>query len=519
MKILHIILFVLGVLFIGGCEKNTNNFDYQQAEVITVEGLEPSYTLMSGYDVLNIDISANSTIPAADFDYTWGVYETNVQGYAPKLDTIGKGSKLVYPIKLPAKGWMLVLMAKNKTTGVTQYLRSNLNIVTMFTRGWYVAKSEGDSTDLDLHLTPDNISTTTLEENVLSLSNGKKLAGRAKQLIFTTNYKTTVTGVLANTRTLFVQSEKSSRPLNINTLKSLHTDESLFIGTPPPGSVGAAFNGSSANYLIKGGKLFSIYAMSSNNGTFGSAKMIDEYDSPYNLSDYFAVNTSNDPILWDNISGSFITMSMGYGTSMAKYIDAQTNNDIKANNNNNKNLLYMGFKSAIYNASAYRYALEGYALLQDKVNQSLKTLVKLVADQSILTITPTDISSTSLLHNATMYTLNKEDESILYFVTANQVYSHNLDNHTEDLQFSTPNDEEVTFIRHLKYSENSNPVYSHNYIAIGSKKGNEYRIRFFKKSSGNLESQPVFTLEGKGTANDVLYISPSVSEYTYANSY
>lgn len=518
MKRLHIIMFFISLLSITSCEKDTNSFNYQDAEVITVSGLESSYTLMSEFDILKIDISANSSIPAADFDFTWGVYETNVQGYAPKLDTIGRGAILTYPIKLPAKTWMLVLMAKNKTTGVTQYLRSTLNVVTKFTRGWYVVKSEGDSTDLDLHLTPLKINETTLEKNVLSLSNGEKLPGRGKQLIFTTNYKSTVTGTLANTRTLFVQTEERSIPFNINTLKAIHTEQSLFIGPPAAGPVGAAFNGTYANYLIKGGKLYSIYSMSSNNGTFGSAKMINEFDHPYDLSDYFAVNSSVDPILWDKISGSFVTMSSGYGASMVKYTDDKDNVDITANNNSNKNLLYMGFKNSFYNASSYSYNLEGFALLQNKLDLNQKYIVKLITDKNKIKIIPTEIASSSLLHNATIYTLNKSDENILYFVNANKVYSFNLDNYAEHLQFSAPSDESITFIRHLKYTEN-NTLFSHNYIAVGTTKGDEYRIRFFNKSSGNLDAQPVFTIQGKGTANDVLYISPAVSEYTYANSY
>jgi hypothetical protein len=54
---------------------------------------------------------------------------------------------------------------------------------------------------------------------------------------------------------------------------------------------------------------------------------------------------------------------------------------------------------------------------------------------------------------------------------------------------------------------------------IGTKLGDSYKVRMFTKSSGSLASSPDITLEGKGIVRDVMYMSPSVSEYTYSNSY
>lgn len=513
---IKIILFAACLLFVMGCEKDTNEYNHELAENITVAGLESEYTLLSEYDVLKIDVSANTTYPVSDFDFSWGVYETNVSGaIPPKLDTIGQGPKLVYPVKLRAKTWMLVLIVKNRVSGLTKYVATPLHIITKFTRGWYIAKTEGDSTDLDLHLTPEKIDVTTLEANVFSFLNGHKLYGQAKRLNFQSRYKSDITGILANTRTLFVQTDQSIRPLNINTLKEIHDDGSIFLGGTPIGGVGALFTASVSSYLIRGGQLYTLYHNGANSGKFGAAIMMDKQNTPYQLSDYFVASTTEVPILWDRLSGSFVTAE-GYGTYMTQFKDDTNNKDIKVRNNN-KSLLYMGYKDRIYDQARWTTDQVGYAILQDKGDLSLRSLVKLFDKDRTLTITPITIPTNSLLYDATMYALNQEDESILYFLKDNNIYSHNLDNGYEQLQFSVPQGEQVTQIKHLKYEEGT--AYTFNYIIIATQKAGKYVIRFFNKLSGNLESTPVFTLRGEGVAKDILYISPNVYDSTYPDSY
>jgi hypothetical protein len=109
---------------------------------------------------------------------------------------------------------------------------------------------------------------------------------------------------------------------------------------------------------------------------------------------------------------------------------------------------------------------------------------------------------------------------MMYFLSGNQIWSRNLANKFEQLQFTVPADETVTFIKHKKYAPTgAEAPFAFNYIMIGTKSGSNYKIRMFTKTAGNLSTTPAFTLEGNGSPGDVIYISPSVAQTTYLNTF
>lgn len=71
---------------------------------------------------------------------------------------------------------------------------------------------------------------------------------------------------------------------------------------------------------------------------------------------------------------------------------------------------------------------------------------------------------------------------------------------------------EVTFIKHLRHAGAVTPF---NYVAIGIKEGNRYKIKMFEKIAGDLKATPGMTLEGEGSPRDVMYIDGDVSAETY----
>jgi hypothetical protein len=191
-------------------------------------------------------------------------------------------------------------------------------------------------------------------------------------------------------------------------------------------------------------------------------------------------------------------------------------NDFSTANNNQK-ALFLGMKSNIYLPDPdYYFKTVGYAILQDKTDPSLKSLCVLEKNKYVLKIKRDSIGPSSKLYDASLHTLLFEDENLLYFVNNNQLYSRNLSNGFEQLQFSAPGGEQINFIKHLKYSESG---YAFNFFIVGTKIGSSYKIRMFTKNSGNLDPAPVQTLEGTGTARAIIYIAPTVSDYTYPSSY
>jgi hypothetical protein len=491
------------------CFKDLGNYTYIPNEKITISGIAPSYDKVSLVDKITLTPSVVSTMEGAAFDYRWGIYETAVQGTAPKVDTIGRELALDYLVVQPAKGWVLVFMAKNKKTGYTAYATSTINVITQFTRGWYVAKEEGGKTDVDQFLTPTSITPGTKIENVYSLANSKKLDGKPTIFGFYSDYKSTVTGTIGNTRALFIITDKDASVVNINTFKEIRNINTLFYEPPTVKAPDFVCNGSQAQYFANNGQLQSIYAMSSNTGVFGARQLKDNSNTPYKLSKYFMTGAPiYDPVFFDEMSSSFISAS-GAGSVMNAMTQA-AGSSMPANNNN-KTLLYMGTKTSS--------PLTGYAVLQDKTNPAIRILSALSGTAGSFLIKNDTIKATDKIFNATRYTLNNADESMIYFVVGNEVWSRNLANKFEQLQYTAPVGETITFIRHSKYTTTSEVPYAFNYIIIGTKNGASYTVRMFTKSSGNLAATPAITLSGNGSVGDVIYIAPNIGGTTHQNTF
>lgn len=518
MKTTIFLLHIIGGLLLFSCAKDKSNYDYTDGELITIEGIRDSYSLISQKDTLKLTPTARSN-KEGEFEYRWGIYETNVQGRIEPLDTIGRTKDLNYYVREDAKDWVLVFMVRNKKTGYTQYKNSTLTVNTQFTRGWYVLKDDGTQSDLDLFLTPASAKAEEKVEDVFSLVNGKKIDGKATSLSFFSAYKSTVTGTLGNTRAIMISTEQDIQAINLNTLKTIRNKEDIFLGgAQDVGPASAVFIASTANHVLNKGQLYNINAFSPNSGQFGNRIMIDANNSTYELSKFFCTSTNADPILFDNISSSFVTQANGSGSILTNF-STPANAPVPVKNNN-KTALYMGYKNSVYlpSPSSY-YLVKGYGVFQDKTNPSLKTISYLEQDKLVLKITNDTITSSRQIFNAIHYSLLTEDENLLYFANRNQqIYSYNLSNKFEQLQYALPAGEEVTFIRHLKYTNSADVAFNFNFVIIGSKIGSNYKIRMFKKNSGNLESTPFQTLEGKGSPKNILYISPRVAENTYPNS-
>lgn len=510
MKLIYQSLAACCILLISSCYKDHGNYLYNAPEEITVSGIEGTYDKVSLVDKLTIDPTVTSTDPGAKFSYWWGIYETAVQGSAPKVDTIGRAKALDYLVTQPAKGWVLVFGAKNENTGVSKIVTAGVNVITQFTRGWYVMKADGGKTDVDLFITPSGIAPGSKMENVFSLVNNRKLDGEASLFGFYSNYKSDVTGKLGNTRALFILSGKDASVVDINSFREIHSIDGLFYETPAVKLPGSISEGAQANYFVNDGRLHSIYSMAANAGLFGGVQLRDDNNTPYRLSRYFLTYYNGNPFFFDELSASFVSAT-GTGTVLSPVTDAE-GTQMPANGNN-KELLFMGVKST----SPYT----GVALLRDKTDPSIKILSTITPSNYALKIENDTLEATDNLYQAERFALIVADENILYFSKGSEVWSRNLSNGAEQLQFTAPAGEAVTFIRHRKYSGSVTdelPFY-YNYMLIGTTSAGKYKVRVFSKTSGNLAANPDFTMEGSGSVGDVIYIAPRINNYTYPNSY
>ncbi len=512
-KILYIFYLTLIVLSLTSCFKDLGNYDYTGNEVITITGVEDSYSGIQGADSLTITPTVTSNKPNADFEYYYALYETNVQGYAPVLDTIQKGGKdlIKYPISRKSMTYGLVFMAKNKTTGVTGFAKSVLNVVTKFNDGWYVIKDASNITDLDLF---DNTGKLVVQ-NVLLTINGKQLKGKAQALSFASNYSVYDAGLgrFVNTKTIFPVSDIDAKAVVLSTAKIAKNFDGLFydeVSEPyNPTMIFATFQGI---WITNNGRAYSINTMSSNVGVFGAQSPIDVSYSSYHLSKYAANHSTYGPLCFDETSCSFVVVPNGGGQLVATK-DA-TNSDMTVNNNNN-NLLYMGSRGK---SNSYCFAV-----MQSKAGPAVKFISKIEGFTNStgpsLKFTNDTLSVSDPAYNATIYTSNQSMD-VLYFVSGNNIYRKNVASKgTTSIQlgFSPPAGETITFIKHyLNYST----YLTDNLFIVGTESAGKYKVRMFVINTiGDINTTPVRTFEGNGRAADVLLVFPNLSNNNFPVTY
>lgn len=497
------------LLWLASCTKDKGNYDYVGKEIISITGVESYYSRITPTERLVIEPVVTSN-KDAEFEYFWGMIKTNGSGSVSVFDTLTKTKNLNYLVEDRAKDWVLIFSAKNKKTGYANLIKVTLNVATEFTKGWYVIKDEAGQTDADLFFTPQTIVPGTAKnENIYSVINGKKLEGKAIMFNFFDDYKTNVTGVLASTRTLFMVSDKDMSAVDISTLKEIRGFNSIFVGAPAVKAPAAVLNEPFiAEYIINDGQLHGLSTINANIGQFGGRKLKDNDNTPYHLSKYY-ITYLQAPFFFDEMSSSFVTAVGGntFLTAVSDHADTQ----LKANNNNKK-LIYMGLKT--------QSPLLGYAIFQDKTNLALKTLTEVIPAKTGFRMNNDVLSPTDKIYNGTNFAVIYQDESMIYFSVGREIWSRNLANKFEQLQYTVPAGEEVTFIKHRKYTGSGvQAPYTYNYVMVGTKSGGNYKVRMFTKSSGNLNAQPAFILEGKGNAADAIFISPAIGGTTYPSTF
>ncbi|HEY8387674.1 MAG TPA: PKD-like family lipoprotein [Parasegetibacter sp.] len=511
-----LIKYIMALTIVGttlSCYKDRGNYDYKDREDISISGIEPSYTVIGYEEKLNIQPQVSSNYTGADFEYFWGVYDGSGTVNARRnYDTIARTKDLDYRVDLPAGEWVITFAAKNKITGVASIFRSNVSVVTRFTRGWYVIRDNGTNTDVDLFTTPTNLNPGVKYEGLFEMVNGRSLEGKSGSLAFFTTYRSDFTGSLQVGRTFMLWSERDMAAVDLNTFQLIRDFNTIFYETPAtrkPMSINVGMN---AIYMINDGQLHSIHNIASNKGYFAGAKIADDQNTPYYLSKYYLATLLHNTLFYDELNSTFYSAT-GNGSTLVKTTSAGASK--MPNANINKTLRYLGHKS-------YSAAMVGWAFLQDKTDPNLRILAQISAPNSnALTITPDTLLSTSNLYHAEKMTLLNGDENLIYFSRGNQVWSRNLSNKNEVLQFTVPAGETISFIRHRKFtgSAAAETNYYHNAVVVGTQVGNMYRIRVFNKVSGNISGNPITILEGNGFATDVMYMSPAVVGSTYQPTY
>ncbi|MFV0506896.1 MAG: PKD-like family lipoprotein [Bacteroidales bacterium] len=514
----NILVVILVTLLMSSCYKDMGNYDYDETEVISVEGIRQNYKGITMIDSLIITPKVTSTTPDAEFEYFWLMYQEDLTGTVAKVDTLSHTKDIRFLIDQNSPNWRLIFSVRNKNTGLSKLISCTLSVETAYTRGWYVLKDDGANSDLDMFRVKDTITPTSMTPNIYSKINGKNLEGKAKMINYFTSYKTFVDvgedGKAKNTNVLVAMSEKDIAFNYINTLEEVRSFDDFAYEAPAVKDMG--YIGFShyrqMYYTINDGKVHKIAISYPNSGVFTAPIAKDDKYSDYNLSD-FALTSRKFRLFYDETSSSFITHAGGTSATMTP-VKAMANSEM-ATSNTNKEMIYMGVMD---NTSRNTPAV---AFMRDK-NDNTKSLARispLTNNFEISINNLKDIDKEQKLYDATLISTS-QDEAVLYFAVNNELWSRNLSSGLEKLQFSAADGEEITMIRHRKYGAPKEPRYKYNYVIVGTTSAsNDYKIYFFQKRAGNLESAPDFIKEGTGRIKDIMFISPNIKEDEYMQGY
>ena len=322
------------------CYEDKGNYDYTDKLEITVSGIQEAYNRTVGE---TISLKPQITPANREYDCFWGIIAFN--SGSNNIDTISYEQDLDYKISLRTGSYNLLFCAKDKATGIYAYERYNLTVGTETTDAWWVLKENSNGTDLDL-ITP----TKTMPDFISSI-NGKQMAGAPVSLAFTLYYSefdsTTNTNVKISS--VFVASEQDIVALDYYSGRLIRDYDNFFYEFPQNRKVTHLFNGPSDIHAVIDNHVYTIPAMKS---SAPYTRFSIKVDGNYQLSSQYHAVGAKQPLLYDEISSSFCSVTRR--TSLLKNTETTSNTP----NNMNMQLIIIGSRSPnIYAPGDVAYAI------------------------------------------------------------------------------------------------------------------------------------------------------------------
>lgn len=508
--IVSISVLILTVCFVA-CFEDKGSYDCVDREMITIENIQDSYSVIQFTDKLTILPEVTSSWPDAEFEYAYWVYDKGQGSQTPDTISVGQKDLVDYVVGLESKEYQLIFMATNVKTGIKAFKEATLNVTTSSNHGWYILKSlEGGKCDMDYY----NIDGEGAD-NVLLASCNRQLEGdRAERLTVGNNYvdpNDSKNGVFQKTTVLFPVTDRDAVSVRLSTGKIINDFSELFQETPAVSAPGMAFASSMAQFILNDGKAYYFWPYTSSLSKFSVELARNSTFDSYHLSKYLMYATPNS-IGFDETTSSFVLIP-GNGTMLMSAVDAK-DTEVKANNSQ-MNLLWAGSKGL--------YDSEHYALMQDKNDLSQKFLAYVTCLGNSFSIKRDNLAASDPAFDATLFTLNHSSAKVLYFVNGREVYSRSIaatPGINSKLDIVVP-EGEVTFIKHMPYSVYNKPEESFDYLLIGTVNGGRYEVGCYQLDAGGrpVGQEPSRRFVGEGTVGDVTFVFPNVQSTTFVPSY
>src|SRR6187431_321212 len=168
------------VCFFCACKKDLGNYDYTDANVITITtdmaNVDPlvvvnnDSVVVKQNDSLLVNILLSQTKPSNDLSFEWTVIQTASQIGNPPQYQLGNSQQLKTKITLPPNLYKLVVKVTDKTTGVSFYKYYWMNVDTSpwGNEGWVVLQDQplDGGCDISVITTRDGVAQGTVYSNL-----------------------------------------------------------------------------------------------------------------------------------------------------------------------------------------------------------------------------------------------------------------------------------------------------------------------------------------------------------------
>jgi len=251
----------LMVLAFYSCKKDLGNYNYTDANVITIStdmaNVDPQVVInndsvvVKQNDSLKINILVSQTKPSNDLTYEWTIIQSAATIANPPQYVVGNAMQLKTKIILSPNLYKLVVKVTDKTTGVSFYKSYSLNVDTSpwGNEGWVVLQDQPTEGGCDISVitTRDGVVRGNIYSNVYSLANnGNKLPAGT--------YKVNVMNYTPNLRIQKVSFFYPNGGLQVRStdFADSSTHNSWFAVTPPSFNfqLNAQVSGGQYEYLI-----------------------------------------------------------------------------------------------------------------------------------------------------------------------------------------------------------------------------------------------------------------------------
>ena len=426
----------------------------------------------------------------SELQYTWYLYDekdiTKKAGFRDSI--IDTNRNLDIEVNLPTGVYTIAFEVKVKETGLAKYARTNVNVATAFSEGWYVLKqTESGDTDFDL------ISETNSSTDLITKFEGEPLKGAPLSLamIYQQDYVNPDDNEMGKANMINVFSEENYRAYRVEDMKKIFDQKNICYAGEDNDDV--YYNMCNA---------WNINAFLSKKGiSFNTSVANTKHTGKYKL-----------PSFEDEVA-PFVQMAKGGQQGIlywSKELHGVRNIDQKAVNRKDISCDTLGVQECLASGITRIGGKETVWFYSEDKAESKRYLH--IIDSNVDTLKEIRLLDPELhIAKATRVAACGGSASYIYAIDGRKLYAYGIETGTE-VEVSLPGvSEPVDFVSNqwlcLVFGDKK---YNYDHLIVGTQNGNEYKLWFFDGIVGGMPSGEAYkTFTGTGKVHSIRRAVPS----------